>query len=168
MKKKTKNKQKYLQTYKIKQKKMRKIQSQKTYKIKQGKKHLAKTYKKQKFFLQKGGMFNVGQHQIAQRQRAQGALPYLPFENDGSLRLFIFGFNMDEQGYLIDTINQLLDSASALGPIIYLFGATKQDVLNLFSEIIREATQQSATYTLLDFIHVSCFVHKKWSTFSSD
>ena len=168
MKKKTKNKQKYLQTYKIKQKKMRKIQSQKTYKIKQGKKHLAKTYKKQKFFLQKGGMFNVGQHQIAQRQRAQGALPYLPFENDGSLRSFIFGFNMDEQGYLIDTIHQLLDSASALGPIIYLFGATKQDVLNLFSEIIREATQQSATYTLLDFIHVSCFVHKKWSTFSSD
>jgi hypothetical protein len=56
MKKKTKNKQKYLQTYKIKQKKMRKIQSQKTYKIKQGKKHLRKTYKKHNFFLQKGGM----------------------------------------------------------------------------------------------------------------
>jgi hypothetical protein len=172
MKKKTKNKQKYLQTYKIKQKKMRKIQSQKTYKIKQGKKHLAKTYKKQKFFLQKGGMFNAAQHQIAQRQRAQtstaqGALSDLPFENDGSLRSFIFGFNMDEQGYLIDTINQLLDSASALGPIIYLFGATKQDVLNLFSEITREA-QQSTMYELLDFIHVSCFVHRKWSTFSSD
>jgi hypothetical protein len=179
--KKTKNKQKYLQTYKIKQKKMRKIQSQKTYKIKQkkmrkiqsqktykikqGKKHLAKTYKKQKFFLQKGGMVNAGQHQ---RQRAQGPLPYLPFENDGSLRSFIFGFNMGEEGYLIDTINQLLDSNSALGPIIYLFGATKQEVLDLFNEITREAAQQSAMYGLLDFIHVSCFVHTKWSTFSSD